>query len=205
VALPYFDVRKYGATGDGKTKDTAALQRAVDECTAGGGGVVYLPPGAYLSGTVILKDNVTFPCESVTNLWVARLEAAAPGNAQPLMRLVNLRDALVSVCSAPSQSGAAVEVAGAESAGVRLLGNDFGAGGEGGGDAQRRAGGRGGVRWGRRCRLPRFLWCGDGRRKRPPRRPQCARSFSRFWRRSFPVGAAGYGLLPINPFQRIRL
>jgi hypothetical protein len=65
-------------------------------------------------------------CEAVTRLRVERLEATAPSNAQPLMRLVNVRDALVSGCSAPSQSGAAVEVAGAESAGVRLLGNDFG-------------------------------------------------------------------------------
>lgn len=65
-------------------------------------------------------------CETVTNLRVERLEATAPGNAQPLMRLVNVRDALVSGCSAPPLRGAAVEVAGAESAGVRLLGNDFG-------------------------------------------------------------------------------
>lgn len=65
-------------------------------------------------------------CEAVTGLRVERLEATAPSNAQPLMRLVNVRDALVSGCSAPAQRGAAVEVAGAESAGVRLLGNDFG-------------------------------------------------------------------------------
>ncbi len=57
VPPPHFDPRRYGATGDGKTKDTAAIQRAVDLCTAAGGGVVYLSPGTYLSGTVILKDN----------------------------------------------------------------------------------------------------------------------------------------------------
>ena len=63
-----FDVRKHGAQGDGKTKDTAAIQRAVDECTAGGGGMVYLPPGKYLSGTVTLKDNVTFHLEAGATL-----------------------------------------------------------------------------------------------------------------------------------------
>ncbi|MCU1234256.1 MAG: Endopolygalacturonase [Candidatus Solibacter sp.] len=64
----HFDVRKYGAKGDGKTKDTAALQRAIDECTAAGGGVVYLSPGTYLSGTVALKDNVTFHLEAGATL-----------------------------------------------------------------------------------------------------------------------------------------
>src|SRR5260370_5307240 len=74
-SLPYFDVLKYGARGDGKTKDTAALQRAVDECTAAGGGVVYLSPGKYLSGTVILRDNVTFHLEAgATLLGSAQLE-----------------------------------------------------------------------------------------------------------------------------------
>src|ERR1035438_1807534 len=55
-----FNVRDYGAAGDGKTKDTEAIGRAVDECAKAGGGTVYLPPGTYLSGTVVLKENVTF-------------------------------------------------------------------------------------------------------------------------------------------------
>jgi hypothetical protein len=54
-----FSVRDYGAVGDGTTLDTAAIQAAIDACTARGGGVVHLPPGDYLTGTVTLKDNVT--------------------------------------------------------------------------------------------------------------------------------------------------
>jgi hypothetical protein len=55
-----FNVREYGATGDGKTLDTAAINQAIEACAAAGGGKVLLPPGVYLSGTVHLKSNVTF-------------------------------------------------------------------------------------------------------------------------------------------------
>ena len=53
-----FNVRDFGAVGDGKTLDTAAINKAIDACTAAGGGQVLLPPGTYLSGTVMLKSNV---------------------------------------------------------------------------------------------------------------------------------------------------
>jgi hypothetical protein len=54
-----FNVRDFGATGDGSTKDTLALQAAIDACTQAGGGYVYFPAGRFLSGTLILKNNVT--------------------------------------------------------------------------------------------------------------------------------------------------
>jgi len=54
----FFNVRAYGAKGDGKTKDKAAIQKAIDDCSKSGGGVVYLPPGTYLTGTVLLKNDV---------------------------------------------------------------------------------------------------------------------------------------------------
>lgn len=53
-----YDVREYGAVGDGIAKDTRQIQAAVDECTANGGGRVSFPPGTYLTGTIYLKNNV---------------------------------------------------------------------------------------------------------------------------------------------------
>jgi polygalacturonase len=53
-----FDVRDFGATGDGLHKETHALQKAIDACHRTGGGRVLLPAGRYLSGTIFLKSNV---------------------------------------------------------------------------------------------------------------------------------------------------
>ncbi|RAK58945.1 glycoside hydrolase family 28 protein [Phenylobacterium hankyongense] len=49
----------YGARGDGKTLDTRAIQKAVDVCAGHGGGVVVLPQGVFLSGTIVLRDRIT--------------------------------------------------------------------------------------------------------------------------------------------------
>ena len=54
-----FDVRQYGAVGDGKTFDTGAIQKALDECGNAGGGIVLLTEGTYLSKPVNLRSNTT--------------------------------------------------------------------------------------------------------------------------------------------------
>ena len=53
-----FSVTDFGASGDGKTKDTAAIQKAIDACAQAGGGEVDFPPGAYLTGSIDLKSHV---------------------------------------------------------------------------------------------------------------------------------------------------
>jgi len=52
-----WDVRAFGAIGDGKTKDTAAFQKALDTCAISGGGEVVAPPGNYLIGSVQLGNR----------------------------------------------------------------------------------------------------------------------------------------------------
>ena len=55
-----WNVRDFGARGDGATKDTRAIQSAIDAATAAGGGTVELPRGTYLSGSIWLRSNVDF-------------------------------------------------------------------------------------------------------------------------------------------------
>jgi polygalacturonase len=54
-----YDIREFGAKSDGQTLCTQAIQAAIDKCAADDGGTVYLPPGRFLSGTILLKSGVT--------------------------------------------------------------------------------------------------------------------------------------------------
>lgn len=53
-----YNVRDYGAKGDGKNLDSVYFQKAIDECSAHGGGTVFIPSGSYVCGTMHLHDNV---------------------------------------------------------------------------------------------------------------------------------------------------
>jgi polygalacturonase len=53
------DPMSFGAKADGKTKDTKAIQAAIDDCAANGGGTVTLGYGTYLSAPIVLKSNIT--------------------------------------------------------------------------------------------------------------------------------------------------
>lgn len=54
---------KYAIHTDGKTLTTVGLQKAIDDCAGQGGGTVSLPAGKYLTGTLVLKKNVTLNLE----------------------------------------------------------------------------------------------------------------------------------------------
>lgn len=53
-----YNVRNYGAKGDGTALDSPAIDQAIQAAARAGGGTVYLPPGTYLSGTIHLASNI---------------------------------------------------------------------------------------------------------------------------------------------------
>lgn len=59
-----FNVRDYGATGDGKTLDTPAIQKAVNAASAAGGGTVLVPAGNFLTGPFTLASHINFHLDS---------------------------------------------------------------------------------------------------------------------------------------------
>lgn len=62
--LPFYDPRSFGAVGNATSLDSPAINAAIDACNRDGGGVVYLRPGVYRSGTIVLKSNVTLYLEA---------------------------------------------------------------------------------------------------------------------------------------------
>ena len=63
------DARQFGAKGDGQTKDTLALQKAIDTCAAKkGGGTVKLSDGTFLSGPLELRSNIKLDIASGATL-----------------------------------------------------------------------------------------------------------------------------------------
>lgn len=67
-----YNVRSFGAIGDGSVKDTDALQTAIDTCAEHGGGTVYVPAGTYLTGSLRLRSRLTLYLEAGATLLFSR-------------------------------------------------------------------------------------------------------------------------------------
>jgi polygalacturonase len=66
-----YNVVSFGARGDGKTLDSPAINKAIEEASAKGGGTVYLPAGTYLSVSVRLKSNISLYLDQGATLLAA--------------------------------------------------------------------------------------------------------------------------------------
>jgi hypothetical protein len=70
--LSVFNVRDFGASGRRADLAGEAIQDTVDACAAAGGGMVYLPPGEYVSGMIRLRSHVRFFIEAGATLFASR-------------------------------------------------------------------------------------------------------------------------------------
>src|SRR5438552_3821067 len=83
VAEPVFNVKTYGATGKKADNAGPAIQKAINACAKAGGGMVYLPPGEYTSGTIHLRSHVRFYIEAGATLYAS--EADGPYETDGLL------------------------------------------------------------------------------------------------------------------------
>jgi hypothetical protein len=70
--MQIFNVREYGASGDKGQDARPAIQAALDACGEARGGMVYLPPGQYTSGTLHLRSGVRFHLEAGATLFSSK-------------------------------------------------------------------------------------------------------------------------------------
>ena len=74
-----YNVKAFGAKGDGQTLDTAAINKAIEAAAADGGGTVVFPAGTYASHSIHLKSHVALYLDPGSTL----LAADPPAEGQP--------------------------------------------------------------------------------------------------------------------------
>jgi polygalacturonase len=80
AAAATYDIREYGATGDGRTLDTAAVNKAIETAAAAGGGTIAFPAGNYLCYSIRMKSNITlFLDQGATIIAADQPQAGQPG------------------------------------------------------------------------------------------------------------------------------
>ncbi len=73
------DVRTLGVTGDGKTVDSPAINKAIDSMAASGGGTLFFPAGSYLCYSIRLKSNIAFYLDAGATIVAADSPASGEG------------------------------------------------------------------------------------------------------------------------------
>lgn len=95
-----FPITEFGAVADGKTLNTVAIQKAIDQAAKEGGGVVEIPAGTFRSGSIFLKTGVALELAEnavllgSTNIEdYPKLETRIEGHFEPWrMALVNAQE-----------------------------------------------------------------------------------------------------------------
>src|SRR5882757_3668965 len=75
LAATDFDVKSFGATGDGRTIDTPAINKAIEAAAAAGGGTVRFPAGTYASYSIHLKSHIALFLDAGATILAAEPSA----------------------------------------------------------------------------------------------------------------------------------
>ena len=94
----YYDVKDFGATGNGVTDDTAAIQAAINCASANGGGMVYMPAGTYLVGmgtntAINMASNVSLVGSGIGATTISRPPAIEGPQSNIVFNVINCTNA----------------------------------------------------------------------------------------------------------------
>jgi len=82
-----YDIRRYGAVGDGRTDNTRAIQKAIDDAAAHGGGIIMIPAGRFVTGVLEIKSHSTIQlAANAFLLGSTNRRDYGPGHALPLLK-----------------------------------------------------------------------------------------------------------------------
>ncbi len=73
----YYNVKTFGAKGDGQLLDHKAINKAIESCYNNGGGTVYVPAGRYLCGSIRMKSNINLLLDAGADIFGAPSDSAA--------------------------------------------------------------------------------------------------------------------------------
>ena len=59
LSASFYNVKDFGAKGDGRALDSPAINKAIEKAASNGGGTIYFPAGSYLCYSIHLKNNIT--------------------------------------------------------------------------------------------------------------------------------------------------
>src|SRR5580692_1948804 len=91
-----YDIRRYGAKGDNHTVNTHAIQRAIDDATAHGGGIVLIPAGRFVTGVLEIHSHLTLQlAENAVLLGSTNRMDYGPAHALPLLKASGQTDIII--------------------------------------------------------------------------------------------------------------
>lgn len=88
-----FNITNYGAVGDGKTMNTAAIQKTIEACSAAGGGTVLVPAGNFLFGPIVLASSINLHLDKGATLLISDDMANYPISAKRYQDCITVSDA----------------------------------------------------------------------------------------------------------------
>lgn len=78
-----YNIKDFGAVGNGETICTIAINSAIEKCSGNGGGMVVIPAGKFKSGTILMKSNVELHLEMGSTLLASTNPEDFPVQPQP--------------------------------------------------------------------------------------------------------------------------